>query len=185
MKLNKIVACICEGHAEHAIIDILYENKILCFEELLEDKPIMCRAAKEFEKRYLNKCFENTIDVLRILDSRNEKFALSAIYRSKVNVINVVTSAEIEVLIIFAENKYEDYLKQKKKNKQLKPSQYCKQVLGYKSVKTYEFVRKYFENSEKLVEAINKYVAIKKISNREISLYDIMKPEYQKLKKKP
>ena len=40
------------------------------------------------------------------------------------------------MLVIFAENKYEDF---KKKN--LKPSDYCKQELKYSNVKSYQFIK--------------------------------------------
>lgn len=48
MKLAKYKACICEGSAESAIIDILIDNDLLIFsrEELLEESVIRCRNAK-------------------------------------------------------------------------------------------------------------------------------------------
>lgn len=58
MKLAKYKACICEGSAEEAIIDILVDNDLLIFnrEEMLEERVIRCRSAKRFEERYLRKC---------------------------------------------------------------------------------------------------------------------------------
>lgn len=50
-----IVACICEGSAEHAIMDILKDNNLLMFNELLEDKIIRTRSANEFESKHLVK----------------------------------------------------------------------------------------------------------------------------------
>ena len=51
MKLAKYKACICEGSAEEAIIDILVDNDLLIFnrEEMLEERVIRCRSAKRFE----------------------------------------------------------------------------------------------------------------------------------------
>ena len=48
MKLAKYKACICEGSAEAAIIDILVDNGLLVFtrEEMLEESVIRCRSAK-------------------------------------------------------------------------------------------------------------------------------------------
>ena len=79
MKLAKYKACICEGAAESAIIDILVDNDLLIFtrEEMLEESVIRCRTAKKFEERYLRKGFDNQISVIRILDSRREDFRLS------------------------------------------------------------------------------------------------------------
>ena len=57
MELAKYKACICEGSAEEAIIDILVDNDLLIFnrEEMLEERVIRCRSAKRFEERYLRK----------------------------------------------------------------------------------------------------------------------------------
>ena len=43
MKLAKYKACICEGSAEEAIIDILVDNDLLIFnrEEMLEERVIL------------------------------------------------------------------------------------------------------------------------------------------------
>ena len=59
MELAKYVACICEGSAEHAIMDILLDNDLLIFtrEEMLEEEVIRCREGKRFEERYLRKGF--------------------------------------------------------------------------------------------------------------------------------
>ena len=53
MELAKYKACICEGSAEEAIIDILVDNDLLIFkrEEMLEECVIRCRSAKRFEER--------------------------------------------------------------------------------------------------------------------------------------
>ncbi len=54
MNLAKYKACICEGAAETAIIDILVDNDLLVFkrEEMLDEKVIRIRSAKKFEERY-------------------------------------------------------------------------------------------------------------------------------------
>lgn len=57
MNLSKYKACICEGAGEAAIIDILVDNDLLIFkrEEMLDEKVIRIRSAKNFEERYLRK----------------------------------------------------------------------------------------------------------------------------------
>ena len=106
MELAKYKACICEGSAENAIIDILLDNDLLIFtrEEMLEEEVIRCRDGKRFEEKYLRKGFLEKISVIRILDSRRENFKLSKAYEQKVDVINVITAPEIEMLIIFNED---------------------------------------------------------------------------------
>ena len=58
-EVSKYVACICEGAAERAIMNILLENDklIFAFNNLLEGKVLRCRKAEEFEKKYLRKGF--------------------------------------------------------------------------------------------------------------------------------
>lgn len=96
MKLAKYKACICEGSAESAIIDILVDNDLLIFsrEEMLDESVIRCRSAKRFEERYLRKGFDDQVSVIRILDSRREDFRLSKAYEHKVDIINVITAPE-------------------------------------------------------------------------------------------
>ena len=65
MELAKYKACICEGSAENAIM------------EMLEEEVIRCRDGKRFEEKYLRKSFLEKISVIRILDSRRENFKLS------------------------------------------------------------------------------------------------------------
>lgn len=180
MEPNQIVACICEGNAEHAVMDILLENNALIFHELLDDKIIRARSAESFQSRYLNKVFNTKITIFRILDSRNEKFKLNKRYCDKVDVINVITAPEIELLIILSENKYDDFIKQNNKSKQLKPSEYCTKNLNINDVKSYQFFKDYFQDMDRLIDAIKKYKSYKKLRVGERSLYDIIKPEFLK-----
>lgn len=172
MKLAGYKACICEGSAESAVMDILLDQELLIFsrEEMLEEKVIRCRGGKEFEEKYLRKGFMDKISVIRILDSRRENFKLSKAYVHKVDVINVITAPEIEMLIIFNEDKYREYKKSGKK-----PSVFCKEDLKMSGVKTYDFVKKYFGDPAVLVAAIKKYHEISKIQKGEYTLLDLLK----------
>ena len=127
MKLAKYKACICEGSAESAIIDILVDNDLLNFsrEEMLDESVIRCRSAKRFEERYLRKGFDDQVSVIRILDSRREEFRLSKAYEQKIDVVNVITAPEIEMLIIHAEGAY-DQFKRSGKNQ----ANFVKQIFG-------------------------------------------------------
>lgn len=172
MELAKIKACICEGAAEAAIIDVLLDNDLLIFrrEEMLDEGVIRCRDGKTFETRYLRKGFRELISVIRILDSRRENFKLSKAYESKVDVINIITAPEIEMLIIFNEDKYNEFKKSGKK-----PSIFCKENLKMSSVKSYDFVKEYFDNPEVLVRAIKRYTEVSKIRKGEYTLLDLLK----------
>ena len=85
MELAKYKACICEGSAENAIMDILLDNNLLIFsrEEMLEEEVIRCREGKRFEEKYLRKGFMDKISVIRILDSRRENLSPPAVIGHK------------------------------------------------------------------------------------------------------
>lgn len=159
MKLAKYKACICEGSAEAAIIDILVDNGLLVFtrEEMLEE-------------RYLRKSFNNQISIIRILDSRREDFRLSKAYAHKVDVINVITAPEIEMLIIHSEGKYDAFKRSGKK-----PSDFCKTDLRMHDVKSYDFVKDYFSNQQVLINAIKEYRRTANVPKGEYSLSDLLK----------
>lgn len=171
MELSRYKACICEGGAERAIIDILLDNNLLIFarSEMLEEEVIRCRNAKEFEEKYLRKEYKDQISVIRILDSRREKFCLSKSYEHKVSVINIITAPEIEILIIHAENRYQQFKRSGKK-----PSEFCKEDLKMKKVKSYDFVKNYFQDAAKLIDAIYKYKQKSKVPKGEYTLKDLI-----------
>lgn len=135
MELARYKACICEGSAENAMMDILLDYELLIFtrEEMIEEEVIRCREGKKFEEKYLRKGFMDKISVIRILDSRRENFKISKAYAGKVDVINVITAPEIEMLIIFNEDKYKEFKKSGKK-----PSVFCKEDLKMAEVKSYD-----------------------------------------------
>ena len=167
MELSKYKACICEGAAESAIIDILVDNGLLIFSrsEMIDESVIRCRSAKRFEERYLRKGFDNQISVVRILDSRREEFRLSKAYAHKIDVINVITAPEIEMLIILNEGAYERFKRSGKK-----PSDFCKIDLRMHDVKSYDFVKEYFSDPDTLVRAIKEYRRTANIPNGEYPL---------------
>lgn len=172
MKLVKYKACICEGLVESAIKDILLDYGLLIFsrEEMIEEEVIRCREGKKFEEKYLRKGFIDKISVIRILDSRRENFKLNKAYTGKVDVINVITAPEIEMLIIFNENKYKEFKKSGKKS-----SSFCKKDLKMAEVKSYDFVKTYFSDPGILVTAIKKYHEMSKVQKGEYTLLDLLR----------
>ncbi len=175
IELNPIVACICEGGAETAIIEMLVDDGRLIFsrENMLDESAIRCRSGKDFEQRYLRKSFESKITILRILDSHSEKFRLSPAYEHKVDVIKVVTSPEIEMLYIIAEGKYDDY---QKKYSSMSPYNYCKQVLKLEGkIKSQSYVRGYFSDIDFLISTIREYKRIVSLKKGEVYLADLLK----------
>lgn len=172
MLFTKYIACICEGAAEQAIIELLLDADKLTFtyDNLLDGEVIRCRSAKDFEQRYLRKGFTDKITVLRILDSRRENFQLSKAYAPKIDVVNVITAPEIEMLVIINEGKYAEYKKSGEK-----PSVFCKSVLRYSDVKSADFLKRYFSDIDTLVSAIREYKRISRIPHGEYALADLLK----------
>ena len=174
---SKLIACICEGGAETVIMDLLLDNGLLIFnrEQLMEERTLPRTSVREFEQRYLRTEFDQKILILRVIDSRREKFNLSRAYQCQVDVINVITAPEIEMLIIASKKLYDDYCRSGFK----KPSDYCKNLLGIKTVKSPSFLREYFANTDFLIASIKEYHRVHKQKNGEISLYDLIKAEYK------
>ncbi len=172
--MAKYTACICEGGAERAVLDLLLDNHMLIFEreQLIEEEVLRCRSAKEFEEKHLKKGFQEKITVYRILDSRNENFKLSKAYIHKVDIVNVVTAPEIEMLIILNEGRYKEF-----KNSGMKPSTYCKSILKLKNVKSYCFVQEYFSDIHILKRALHEYRRVSKIRKDERTLQDLLKSD--------
>lgn len=169
--IEGFVACICEGAAERTIINILLENRLLCFrkDQLIDGRTIQCRKAKNFEEEYLSRGFSEKITVFRILDSHREDFKLSALYQQKVKVLNVITAPEIEMLIIHKLGKYSAYQKSGKK-----PSVYCKELLKTRSIKSEDFMRKFFSDVDQLVVAIHEHKSKSKQKKDELFLADLL-----------
>lgn len=173
MANDKIIACICEGSAECVIVNKLMDAGKLVFkrDDLLENEVLRCRSARKFEDRYLGKGFTKKITVYRILDSRREDFNLRKAYEAKVDVINVITAPEIEMLLIIHQGKYAEYCKVKSHTK---PSEFCKEALKLSSVKSTEFVEDYFSSIDDLIYAIKEYKRLSNIPKDEICLADLL-----------
>ena len=172
MELSKYVACICEGAAEQTIMELLLDNDKLIFtyDNLLEGEPLRCRSAKSFEEQHLRKGFTDKITVLRVLDSRRENFKLSKAYAHKIDVVNIITAPEIEMLVIFSEGKYNEYKKSGKKQ-----SIYCKEELRFADVKSVKFLKDYFKDITRLISAIIEYKRVSKVRADEYALADLIK----------
>ena len=182
MTLN---AVLCEGAAEQAIMTVLIEQNVLTIEQntLFYGKIFRDRIAKRFFERYMRSQMDEEVTIYRIVDSKKEKFKISSKikkeFSGKYRVVDVITSPEIEILIIVAEGKYNEFIKMKSK---MKPSEYCKSKLNLKNVKDYEYVKDYFKDVNKLIDAINKYHSLMK-NNKEKdtqTLYDLLENKYKR-----
>lgn len=176
MTNNDLVAIIVEGQTERAIMTLLLKRHALKFgeDDLLNNEIITVRKGSNFAKRYLNKAFgSRKIKVIRILDSKKEKFRLPSAYRKKVSeVVDLHTRPEIEILDIIYHGDYQKYTQKFKSN--TKPNEYVKQhysdlkqVKSYKD--NYDFWDQHFDD---LINALKQY---KKYHQKENCIADILK----------
>ena len=181
MTLNAIL---CEGAAEQAILEILLENDVLTIkkESLFEEKVFRERSAENFFKKYMRVDLEEKVTIYRILDSKNENFKIKnkikKDFQGKYEVVDIVTSPEIEMLVIISEGRFTDYLKVKSK---VKPSEYCKQSLNLRKVKEYHFIREYFSDVNHLISVITEYHSLMKVNKDKfpLTLYDLLESQYK------
>lgn len=154
------IICSCEGKAEKAIIEILLDAGVLCFtkEDLVDDEVTLTRQANQITERYLNREYARQVVILRIVDrsEKKEQFHLTQLYKNRYPVFTILTQPEIEVLHIIHEGLWDEYLKEKNKNK-VKPSDFFKKHHPREAVKAEKFVKKYYANPQALIEAIRVY----------------------------
>lgn len=165
------ILCLVEGVAEETIVNILLNNDLLIFdrENLLYKKPLRRESVSRIEEKYLGLDFGDTpLVILRVIDSRRERFKLSKLYRHKVEEIyTALTPPEIEILIILLDDCYESYCRSGQK-----PSTYCK-IQYRRNIKKADFISEKFRNPEELVSAIERHKSM--IGREIITLADFLK----------
>jgi len=78
------------------------------------------------------------------------------------------------MLIIIAEGKVNDFRK-----RNMKPSEYCKNVLRLGSVKNAEFIKEYFHDFELLKFSLYEYKRIThKAHQKEMTIADLLKEDH-------
>ena len=186
MTLNAIL---CEGNAEEEVMEILLENDclIISYNELFYNEVLRVRSAEKFCENYLRTELSEPVTIYRILDSKNENFKLTKklkkAYANKINRVKVViTSEEMEILIIHAEERYEHYQRWRAGRTNSKPSDYCKEELEFSDVKKKGFYKIYFSDYRRLIEAIHLYNQTRKRTlggEDKLTLFDLLKKEYK------
>ncbi|WP_165247981.1 hypothetical protein [Adlercreutzia sp. ZJ141] len=166
---NSHVVFVCEGTFEEVAVRILEDSGAFVFPSENIVGITRSRKAKDVTAEFLNMDYDWPITIVRVLDSRKESFELGKLYRDRFPVVNVLTHPEIEMLIVAREGKFADFSKRK-----MRPSDYCKQVLGFSGVKSRKFLERYW-NSDSLAAAAREYKRTAKISKDEVFLADLIK----------
>ena len=76
------------------------------------------------------------------------------------------------MLVIISEEKFEEYSRKYKNS--TKPSEYCKSVLKIKNIKNPNFIKSYFDDIDKLIQAIQEYKRVIRSTNNITCLADLL-----------
>lgn len=144
------VACLCEGHCEAAVMDLLLDDDLLSFDrgQLLEEAVLptkFFRDPKLFCDRYLTMDYEGgKVVTLLVQDRKNAKYKIRQPYDEKVReTFYAITAPEIEMLMIHSLGLYDSY---KKHSSKMKPSRFLSEELRKKTseIKSTAFVRSFY-----------------------------------------
>lgn len=184
---NRYVLFGCEGTAEGIIIQQLYDDDLMVVprnrvvkDAVMVNRPYTrTRKAADIAERYFSMDYEvdgaEGLAVARIVDSRAARFEFPKRRQNGAVVLSFFTRPEIEMLIVHGENAYGAWLRESRRNRQLRPAEFCKSALGMGDVKETAFLREYWSDSDRLVDAIRSYAAKAKRSAGELLLVDLLK----------
>ena len=160
----------CEGAAEQVAAEILLGANMLVFptDDIVE--VTRKRKAVDIQDEFLGYDYDWPVCIIRLLDSRKERFRLGGLYAHRFPVVDVLTHPEMEVLAIINEGKWERWSKSGKK-----PSEFCKDDLGFgRRIKSTDFLMSYW-NADSLAQAAIEYKRLSRISRGEICLADLLR----------
>jgi hypothetical protein len=181
---SRFVLFSCEGAAEGVVMQRLYDEDVLAVpsERVVVD-PMMftpytrLRKAGDISQRFLGTSYEgygaSGLLIARIVDSRAGKFVLPRRWSRDVAIESFFTRPEIEMLVIHAEDAYGVWQKACRRDRQLRPSEFCKGQLGLDRVKETVFLRDYWD-THNLVGAIKSYDEHRGRKDGELSLGDLI-----------
>ena len=170
----------CEGTAEAVCIEKLVEaNTMVVPRENIVDDPIFftpytrLRKADDIANRFLRTTFEGEgvsgLTICRVVDSRSARFKLPRRLEGSCVVMSLFTRPEIEMLVIHAIGAYDEWLRASRRDRNLKPSEFCKGQLRLPHVKEKDFLEEVWD-AHVLVRAIEAYDARRPHAADELSL---------------
>lgn len=175
------VLFVCEGSCERVIIEtLLHADKLIVDEsaairDAIADRPtVNCRSAKTVQDVFLGYDYDQQVVIVRILDSRKERFQLSGPYRDSVPVLNCYTAPEIEMLAIAKEGELDRYNRRFKSK--LKPSEFCRKELGLRDIKKESFLRDYWADADEICRCLRLYAKQHVAQTKgELTIADLLK----------
>lgn len=169
------ILCLCEGTAEEDIMNWLLDENRLLFtrKDLIDKKFIRTRIVKKIEDIYLSLDYDKPIVIMRIIDSKKEKFNLGNLYKGRFEVMNIITNPEIEILMIVNRGDLHSYATKQTREK-LKPSEYAAKHYRIKKIKQSGTMKDFFNNDiDSLVHSIREHKSKK--GKGHYTLADIIK----------
>ncbi|BDR52170.1 hypothetical protein KIM372_00770 [Bombiscardovia nodaiensis] len=171
----------CEGVAESVIVELLVKNDLLVFnkDRIITDLDnddacyTLARKASKIPQSMLTRQEkeEGAEEDITVLCVQDQPHHLPLQFRSPFNEwvqsLNITTNPEIEMLVVYAENRLQEYESWKRRRRgnagaKLKPSLYCKEVLAledarFKHIKNRNILEEYWGNSDRLLYAIDQF----------------------------
>lgn len=159
----------CEGAAEEVIVKKLLDASRLIFSETKIISITRKRKASDIQDEFLGFEYDWPVCIIRVHDSRKEQFRLGNLYASRFPVWSFVTHPEMEILVILHEKQWDRWRKSKKK-----PSDFCKQDLGMKGIKSVSFLNNYWD-ADSIAKVALEYRRVSKIASGELCLADLIR----------
>lgn len=158
----------CEGTVEQVIVEKLLEADALILPAENVVDVTRKRSAAGIKEEYLNYDYPWSVCIVRVLDSRTEKFVLGKLY-TRFRVLSFITHPEAEILAVIRERAWDKWKRSGKK-----PSDFCKQDLGMSEIKSSEFLAAYWD-VDSVARAAREYRRLSKIGKDELCLADLIR----------
>ena len=183
---HRYVLFSCEGAAEGVVIQRLFDEGLLAvrrervvLDSVYVDRPYTrTRKASDIARQYLmmNYAVDGAEGLLiaRIVDSRAPRFELPRGVSEGAEVRSFYTRPEIEMLAIHREGAYDEWLRKSRRNRSLRPNEFCKQELGLSRIKETAFLKEYWSSGAVLVGAIREYASKCRRHEDELLLVDLL-----------
>lgn len=183
---HRFVLFSCEGTAEGVVIQRLFDEGLLAvdrnrvvFDSLYLDRPYTrMRKATDIASHYLtvNYAVDGAEGILiaRIVDSRASRFDLPRGARDGAEVRSFYTRPEIEMLAIHREGAYDEWQRRSRRERSLRPSEFCKQELGLSRIKEAAFLEEYWSDGNLLVKAILEHASKSQRKDGDLFLADLL-----------
>lgn len=172
------ILLMCEGQNEKCLIDLLIEDGILKItrDDLIGGVPYLARQIRQsvMIKNQLN-IYHGNFKIIRIGDTQKDELKIPKEYQKRITSIKkICTKPELELLMIIAEGKIDDFNKLR-----LKPKEFAKQFISVDKTR-YDnssgfYKLYYYRNKDKLIKAIKEYKRIKRHEKDELFLADLIK----------